>query len=186
MRRTTHATMPALLLVLGLSAAASAAPAGVLIASTDLVPATATDEADDQPVTAAPDAATAAPSDPQGGIGTSPTPTTQDLAKQLAEVRAAYAAWRDGSAAGKMLALFAMLAAVTNFLLAMIKRAEAFVTNPDAKRWLPKIALGIGVLAAAFASLAAGQPPLVAVFYGLAPLVAVFAHEFLFPAKKTG
>lgn len=107
------------------------------------------------------------------------TPKADDTAALLEEAAAtkkaydAYRAATDPSA--KKLAFFGLLLAGTNIGLSVFKLGVGL--SGRGKKTLPWVALGVGVATGLLAKLAAGEPTVWALVYGLGPPLAVLAQE---------
>jgi soluble lytic murein transglycosylase-like protein len=95
----------------------------------------------------------------------------------------AYDSYRDATdPTAKRLAIFAGLLAITNVLLTAFKTAVKLTSR--GKKYLPWVAMGAGVATGLLAKLAAGEPTMMAIFYGMGPPGSVLAQELLGWFKK--
>jgi hypothetical protein len=115
-----------------------------------------------------------------------PAPRGEDLAAELDALRtevSEYRAARAAAAAGKSvptetkLALLALLASLGWTLAAGLKKAAKKAGRPELKRWLPLVALGMGVAAGFLSSRAEGIGTIDAVLLGAGPPLSTLAHE---------
>lgn len=104
--------------------------------------------------------------------------SNEDLLAEFNEVRAAYAALKDAEG-GKMVAWFLLIAAVCNLLISAIKRLMKLTSR--GKKYLPWVALGLGVIAGFFSYYALGIGLLAALWYGAGPPFSVLIQELVRP-----
>lgn len=98
--------------------------------------------------------------------------------EDAAAAKKALDAYRNSTEPGaKKLLLFALLAVLTKLLLSVWRLASDM--SAGARRYLPWVALGVGVATGLLAKLAAGEPTIVALLYGAGPPLGVFVHALL-------
>lgn len=113
------------------------------------------------------------------------TGTNVDLVERGKDVvTAAKALRRKEEGAKTALLIAALIAAICNLLLSGIKRWLRL--SQRGKKWLPKIALALGVVVGGASSYALGVGALTAIIYGAGPPLAVFLQELLGPDKILG
>jgi hypothetical protein len=101
---------------------------------------------------------------------------TAALLEEAAATKRAYDAYRAAAEpSAKKLAFFALLLAGTNAGLSAFKLGVGL--SGRGKKILPWVALGAGVATGLLAKLAAGEPTVWALVYGLGPPLAVLAQE---------
>jgi len=118
------------------------------------------------------------------GAELSATAPTCDAICEAGKVKAAYDAYRAAAPGVKNLVLFALLAAGLQLLIKLGEYVGKI--SAPAKKWLPLVAAGLGVLVAVSTKYAAGEGWAVAILYGLSGPLAVFVNELgnLWPGKK--
>ncbi len=113
--------------------------------------------------------------------------SNEDLLIQLKEVKKAYEDLR-GAQGGKMLLIFLMLAAIGNALISGIKRVIIWKKEELSnrlKKWLPRIALILGVVVGFATYYGSGEGLLAAFLYGAGPATAVLVQELFGPVKSS-
>lgn len=119
-------------------------------------------------------------------VTTTTTVPTPDVATQLEALQKAFRDYKAATdATGKRLLLFGLIAIGINILISALKKVAGWSSSTRIKLWIPVIALGLGVVAGALASLAAGQTLVWSLLYGpAASAAAVFLHELLNLVRK--
>ena len=111
---------------------------------------------------------------PEPGSNTDILQRYEDVKRELDALKSA-----DG---GKMLIWFMVIAAVTNLLISVVKRFMKVTSR--GKKYLPWVALGLGVVTGFFSQAALGVGILAALWYGAGPPTAVLIQELVGPIKS--
>lgn len=106
---------------------------------------------------------------------TVPPAPEKSLEEQLKEAQAAYQAIKNSTPDKKDLAIAAFIAVLMNLLLTGVKKVMKLTDK--AKKWLPFVALGLGLVIAVLQKYALGGGWVQALIYGGAGPGAVFVQE---------
>lgn len=124
---------------------------------------------------------------PAGAIDVRQPTTGSDaeVVARLAALADALAKMKAGSTPDQShaAAIFAILASGTWLLLAILKRASGMTSR--GKKWLPRVAAGLGVATGLLTYLGAGQPMIIAILYGAGPPLASAIQE-LWKSRSPG
>jgi len=108
------------------------------------------------------------------GSGSSATPD-KTVIDQLKDIKAQYEQYKSSAPDTKDLALVGLLALIVNLLLTGVKKVMNLTDK--GKKWLPWVALSLGVVIAVFQKFAMGGGWAQAIVYGIAGPGAVIIQE---------
>lgn len=156
----------------------------LLVATCLVVGLTGNAIADDPKPTATEEVAPAEGPTPEWMKETAVAPETgsnKDLLQKLNEVKDKYEDLK-GANGGKMLLVFLLLAAICNVLISGVKRVRKLTDK--GKKYLPWVALGLGVVAGFAAYYGTGASIIEAFWYGAGPPSSVLIQELFGPIKS--
>ena len=102
------------------------------------------------------------------------TPADAPILEQLSKVKAAYDAYKAANGRDRSALLFALLAAITWFLLRLLR--EGIGLAGHGKKALPWLAVGAGAIAGVLTHLAGGGGLVDSLVVALGPIVAALVH----------
>lgn len=125
---------------------------------------------------------TAVPDQPEAEEPKSEAGSNADLLAKGKEVKGAVDELRGDSVTPKKFLIAALFAALANLLLSVIKRWRNLSSR--GKKWLPRIALGLGVVVGVATYFVPGTTLVEALLYGGGPPGAIIIQELFGPIKS--